>query len=244
MYRIAVCGCGEAMDRIASLIRDVLHGREIVYELAVYRKPKTMLQQIESEDAQYHLVLFGLDEDGVACARRLREGNGYVGIVFVGDGLLQDCLRVHPLQVLSHPVSRELLEEVVLYVYRYYCWEQCLVLQDRSKLVRIPHDRILYLETKNRGVEIHFADCGDDPSSIWWRGKLGEFEKQLPSALFCRCHNSFLVNLHYMQYINRYEAALANGRRLPVSKTYYREIRNAFAYFFREVGINCSDGQR
>lgn len=51
-------------------------------------------------------------------------------------------------------------------------------------------DKIIYIETYNRGCKIH-AESGE-----YYEGKtLGEFEKRLAGHRFFRCHKSFLINL-------------------------------------------------
>lgn len=49
---------------------------------------------------------------------------------------------------------------------------------------------ILYIETEWRNIVVHTSD-----NRIKCSGTLSEYEKQLKSVGFCRCHNSYLVNL-------------------------------------------------
>ncbi len=57
---------------------------------------------------------------------------------------------------------------------------------------------------------------------------LAEVERQLPAGQFCRCHNSYLVNLEQVEEIQRTELLLRDGTSLPVGRTYYKSFQSAF----------------
>lgn len=57
------------------------------------------------------------------------------------------------------------------------------------------------------------------------REKLDDLEKRLSGSNYLRVHKSFLVNGDYIQNICRYEVLLSSGRKIPISKSRYKEVR-------------------
>ena len=51
------------------------------------------------------------------------------------------------------------------------------------------------------------------------------------SHLFLRCHQSYLVNPHYIRNIRRFKVTLANGVLLPIPEKKYTAFRNQAAEY-------------
>ena len=56
---------------------------------------------------------------------------------------------------------------------------------------------------------------------IFSRNSITEIEQEVDPVEFCRCHQSFLVNLEHVEAIRRYELTLKGNRKVPVSKLRY-----------------------
>lgn len=54
--------------------------------------------------------------------------------------------------------------------------------------------------------------------------KLSDLEKQLPEN-FIRCHQSYIVNLEYIESSNRKYLTLKNGENIPVSRRYSEDMQ-------------------
>ena len=49
--------------------------------------------------------------------------------------------------------------------------------------------------------------------------------------MFGRCHNSYLVNLEYVEEITRTKLLLRDGCRLPVGRSFYDSLLHAFIHY-------------
>ena len=92
-----------------------------------------------------------------------------------------------------------------------------------SKTVSLPLAEIRYIESYNHSIIVHLRE-GERTYVL----SLIDFEKQMPQNQFCRCHNSYLVNMDYVEEIGRTELSLRGGIRLPIGRAYYKALQSAF----------------
>ena len=55
---------------------------------------------------------------------------------------------------------------------------------------------------------------------VYFNGKLTDLLTLLPLNHFVRCHQSFVVNMNHIFELTRNSALAANGKELPISRTY------------------------
>ena len=63
---------------------------------------------------------------------------------------------------------------------------------------------------------------------------LNKLEQQLPSSAFVRSHQSYLVNMGYIQSVARYQLTLSNGLTLPISQSKYLSLQNSFILYVKQ----------
>ena len=56
-------------------------------------------------------------------------------------------------------------------------------------------------------------------------------ERLLPADRFCRCHNSYLVNMEYITQISRKEVCLSDDTKIPVSRSCYETVQQQFVRY-------------
>ena len=131
---------------------------------------------------------------------------------------------VEPIHYLLKPVSREKMEEALRRALGKR-GTQTVLFQRGGKAVSIPLREIRYLESRNHGVVIHLGD-GEQAFAM----PLTEAERLLPAGAFCRCHKSYLVNLAWVERATHAGVLLKDGRRLPMSRTFYSDFQNALVH--------------
>lgn len=170
--------------------------------------------------------------NGMELAERVRQENEDVTIIFT-TGYADYMARgydVGAMQYLLKPVEE-------------YRLSACL---DRVELKRRREEKKLIFTTADQ-VKLSIA-----PSRIWYMEAIGhncrmdtqkecyELRLSITAALealhkepgFMRCHRSYLVNLKYVREIRRTGITLDDGRRLPVSRSAYPQISEAFIHFY------------
>lgn len=85
---------------------------------------------------------------------------------------------------------------------------------------------IIYIET-NRHRNLFYTK--DGTYSIY--RKLSEIEQELDGMDFLRIHQSFLVNMRYIDKISSYVLKLTTGEELSVPKSRYQNVKKVYASY-------------
>ena len=93
-------------------------------------------------------------------------------------------------------------------------------------------DAIYWIEAANDGKHSVLHTTSGDFRVM---SSVASLEKQFPH-LFLRCHQSFLINPHYLRNIRRFAVTLADGTELPIPEKKYTAFRNRAVKLF-EIGI-------
>ena len=83
---------------------------------------------------------------------------------------------------------------------------------------------IIYVASQGHKLEMHIQTEKKREVRVV-REKLDDLEKRLSGSNYLRVHKSFLVNGDYIQNNCRYEVLLSSGRKIPISKSRYKEVR-------------------
>lgn len=94
-------------------------------------------------------------------------------------------------------------------------------------------ENILYIESNLHRLIFYMA--GEDAVHYTIYTKLDDVAESLQNKGFCRIHKSYLVNLKYVESVERYRAVLSNGKSLAISKTRFLDTRNEFACYRGEI---------
>lgn len=87
---------------------------------------------------------------------------------------------------------------------------------------RIPLERLLYIESRLHKLEFHVMEDKLRTYSIY--DTLNRMQGYMESEDFLRIHQSFLLNMRYIQSICRYRAVLYDGRSFPIPKARYKGV--------------------
>ena len=92
--------------------------------------------------------------------------------------------------------------------------------------VRLRVDDIIYIETSRHKNVFHTAG---QAYSIY--KKMDELEAELAGMGFVRIHQSFLINMKYIERIRSYVMILTTGKEISVPKSRYQEVKRQYTLF-------------
>lgn len=128
--------------------------------------------------------------------------------------------RLQPIEFLLKPLDYERVAEVMrLWGELNYSAEKCLEIKTGKRLFRIPYDDILYLYSDNKTVNVVMEDREEH-----FYGKLKNLRDILPEN-FVTIHQSYIINVHYVEECCYEQVRMKNGALLNISQTYRKGVR-------------------
>lgn len=231
MYRVAVCEDErDAQERICGLCNEILNELETEHTISAFSSAEELEMVLEA-GTRFDLLCMDIlmeGKTGMELAQSLRNEDERTSILFITSSreYLKDGYSVRPLQYLYKPVNREELAQTLQADLRLYHRPDRVTLRLGSKTVVLPLEPLLYAESQNHDAVAVFPD-----GQQRYRLSLSELERLLPSDRFCRCHNSFLVNMSHIRQIDRRTLTLDHGVQIPVGRNYYESAQAKFIQF-------------
>lgn len=229
IYKLAVCEDDEVIQKeLCGLCSGILDEEGVRYEITVFSSAGELEAVFFEKGMAYDLLILDIimpGMTGMEFAQILRQRRDRTSIIFVtgNEEYLLEGYSVQPVQFLLKPVSREALAGALKTDLELNHRPKFLALKIGSKTVNLTLADVEYIESLNHIITIHQG--GTERSYFY---SLGEIERALPEEQFCRCHNSYIVNLDCVDSISRTEVNLRRGQKLPVGRTYYKRLQSCF----------------
>lgn len=199
-------------------ITEFSSGKELCLAKKILKKCQLLFLDINMEE-----------QNGLVTALKLKEL--YPNIIIV----LVTAYMGYALEGYKVKASRFLLKDDLKHTLK-ECMDSLLEeLQRKNRYVefsfvegerRLLADDILYIET-SRHKNIFYTKT--QTYTIY--KKLDELERELVEYGFVRVHQSFLVNMNYIEKISSYVLRLITGKEISVPKARYQEVKRSFALY-------------
>ena len=225
-YRVAIV---DDSTTDAEFVKGILNSwadlRQANIQAEVFPSAESFLFRY-AEDKEWDILLLDIEMgamDGVTMAKRVRQDNEAVQIVFITgySDYIAEGYEVAALHYLMKPVNREKLLIVLdRAMEKRKQEERCLNLEAYGEMVRIPFYEIRYLDVHQNYVTVHAK------ADYTVKRTLGEFEKELDQR-FCRVGRAMILNLKYIQRVTKTEVRLSDGTVLPLPRGAYEPLNRA-----------------
>ena len=225
-YRVAIV---DDSTTDAEFVRGILNSwaqaRLIHIRAEVFPSAEAFLFRY-AEDKTWDILLLDIEMgamDGVTMAKRVRQDNEAVQIVFITgySDYIAEGYEVAALHYLMKPVKREKLLTVLdRAMEKRKQEERCLNLASSGEMVRLPFYEIRYLDVHQNYVTVHAK------ADYTVKRTLGDFEKELDDR-FCRVGRGMILNLKYIQRVTKTEVRLSDGTVLPLPRGAYEPLNRA-----------------
>ena len=185
-----------------------------------------------AEDKKWDILLLDIEMgtmDGVSLAKKLREVNTELQIVFISGfaDYIAEGYEVSALHYLMKPVKQDrlfgVLDRAVAALQK---TERVILLPADGEILRLPTGQVQYVEAFSHTVAI---TTGAETLRV--KMSISEIEKMLNDG-FVRCHRSYLVGLKHIARLSKTEVILDNGKTLPLSRGAAASVHKAFISYY------------
>ena len=225
-YRVAICDDSPAdLSAVSQILGDWAADRGVEIITEIFSSAERFLFRY-SEEKAFDILLLDIEMgamDGVTMAKKVRQDNEAVQIVFITgySDYIAEGYDVAALHYLMKPVNSEKLLTVLdRAMEKRKQEERCLNLEAYGEMVRIPFYEIRYLDVHQNYVTVHAK------ADYTVKRTLGDFEKELDDR-FCRVGRSMILNLKFIQRVTKTEVRLSDGTVLPLPRGAYEPLNRA-----------------
>ena len=225
-YKIAICD-DLAADRnyLSSMCETWSRHNRYHIQISKFTSAENFLFYY-AEKKDFDILLLDIEMgamDGVTMARKLRQDNQTVQIIFITGyaDYISDGYEVDALHYLMKPIQEEKLFAVLdRAVTKLIKNEKVLNIISHGEMLRLPIWQINYAEVNSNYITIH------SQQTITLKMTLSELEKKLDSHFF-RAGRSALVNLEKISRVTKKEIYLQDGSIIPLPRGAYEKVNRA-----------------
>lgn len=240
--RIAICDDDHHdLLQIASLLESYRNDRKAELTYTSFQNAIELLSSIESGD--YDVLLLDVlmpGINGMEAAREIRAHNNRTEIVFLTSSpefaVESYSIRAH--HYLLKPATEEKLFPILdRLLDDFKRPEDALRIKTQSSVFSLPYGKIEYIEVSAKKLYFYLTDG----STREVAGSLAGFEQVLLKRPgFLKVHRSYLVNLQWVQELRQGELVTVTGRRIPVSRSAYPQVRTAYTQFLFSEAVELA----
>ena len=233
MINIAVCDDEEFyLQKEQSIISGYMTEKGYEYNIDLFSSGKEFLESENTE--QYDIVFLDItmDEiDGIETAKRIRANHQKVYLVFVTayitystEGYKVDASRYILKNDLMFEAAMEESLDSIIRKMEVPENKHTFSFQEGKREINLSD--IIYIESNLHKLIFHMNTPKN--SQYFLYGKLDVIETAIGKAGLCRIHKSYLVNMKYVENMERYKIYLKDGTKLSIAKPRYPVVKEAF----------------
>lgn len=232
-YKVAICDDNRIdADYVTGMLKDWAAARGHLVHPAHFESAEEFLFHY-AEEKDVDILLLDIEMggmDGVAMAKKVRQDNDAVQIVFITGypDYIGEGYEVSALHYLMKPVGKEKLFTVLdRAISNLQKKRKAVMLPVDGELRRVQVEDIKYVEAFSHSVSVVTV------AGIYeLRKALSEMEALLGED-FVRCHRSYLVNLQFVSGLSKTRVSLDDGMEIPLSRSAAASVHRAFVSYYK-----------
>ena len=238
MYRIAICEDEPLMVQeneamLCRILENRHFQRDTDFAVSSFSTAGLLLTALRNQPASFDLLLLDMrlaQENGVELASYLRESDIGCSVIYITayTEYMEDAFSTYTLGYFLKPVDEKKLAKVIDWDLRKNYRPEQITLPVNGGLRKVMVQDILYAEAVNHKAAVYLPE-EVIAVNLSFRALLSH----LQGETFCRCHNSFVVNLKHVHKRNARGLLLDTGTELPISRAYQQEATKQFVAFIQ-----------
>ena len=211
-------------------------GSENEYTLKVFSSSKELLEQSISKFdlLLLDILLEGEEINGMDIAKKIRESNPKVAIVFLTKST-HFAIEGYKVNAIDYIVKPIVYEEFLLKMHKIldimaHSLDREIIMKTVDGVIKTKESNILYVEVIRHYLHFHTKEG----EILVVRGSMKDYSEEL-SSVFARSGNSFIVNLRYVEKIAKADIFLSgkDGELIsvPLTRSFRESFLNAFSTY-------------
>lgn len=228
MWKVLICDSdlsfSEELKRKSLAIAE-----EGVQGVKLFRGKADLEQYVSAHPDEANMVFLEVELEGcfgIEAGKKVLQMQPDSQLIFISakDTYYQEVYEVDHVYLLKKPLEDECLKQAVRRAEKKLdqASRREFVIANKQGVQKVPLERILYFEKEKRRIHVHTTE-----GVVTYYGKFEEMDPQVDRR-FLRCHNSYVVNITRVQSMNAKKFLFEDGREIPISKSYYAEIKSAY----------------
>lgn len=231
MINIVICDDEpEFLNSLETHIREYQNLHKVDFCLSRFTDGKKLINNYKLGYDIIFLDISMKELNGIETARKIRSVDKKVIIIFL-TSIIKYALNGYALGAMNYiikPVSYKKIETQLDQAINKYdeMEHQYITLKNSSGILKLYINDIIYIETHERNTMIHTSQ-----KSIICFHNMKTLEKKLNTFSFIRCHSSYIVNIKYIDSIEKLLIILTTGIKIPISQQKRKETMKMIATY-------------
>jgi len=232
--RIALCDANRhEAEGYAKICRSVGENKGISVEIKIYLSNDDLMFDLEDDAFKALFSIMIIDpEGGFAATPAIARQEGFDGLIlYLSHSTVPHCYH-QAFDAEAYNYVQKGIDPQTLYRFqsvfaktlgaakqldRHYIAVSCA-----GEYRQINVKDIRYFEAMDKMVRVEYNN-----ESFQFPSTMQSLEERLDGRGFVRTHRSYIVAIDAIQHLNSDDVTLNNGRRVPVSRSYYSAVKSA-----------------
>lgn len=238
MMKVAICDDDiRFTGKFEQMLITIKNMEHIELEPEVYLDGKELIEDIYERGKRYDLIFLDIEMkemDGLTTAREIRRKDELTMLIYVTshESYAVEAYEVQPFQFIVKPVEFDTLHRYFMKAYEKLTKGPDYFLCDfkwKTHVLRM--SEIIYFKSNRRVIQVYMTD-----ENIYrFYGKMDDLEERLKQekADFWRIHQSYLVNVRYIDVISHDHIILKNKKALSISEEKRKSIGEEYCNYIK-----------
>lgn len=225
----------EHRELIKKYIEDACESKGIHSQIFEFESGEQFL--FENEDMNADVAFLDIQMPGISgveLARKLRESNNDISIVFATgiDDYIEEGYELEAVHYLRKPIDKDKVFLCIDRINKKKVDDKYILIDTNDGRCKINIKNIVSVEAVAHKTIIT-TQKGNSYEKVESNLSLGEMEQQLVDFDgMQKTHRSYLVNLSYVKNITKTDVVMDNGAAIPLSRRMYKEVNENFIRYF------------
>jgi DNA-binding LytR/AlgR family response regulator len=236
MIKVAICDDDPIfLKLLEQMVGQVAGQSEQPAEFVEFETGESLMHYLKQN--QNHVDVLFLDvmlgeKTGLEFGQMIRERYPFIQTIFISSesDYSLDVFDLEAVYFLTKPISAERLGRAWELALRRISnqRESFLRINSRGHHINVPFRDIVYLESERRIIVVHRLS-----TTHQFYAQLDDIEQTVPD-FFIRCHQSYLVNMHFISSLAKGRCQVTTGMQIPIAQKRRAQTRRRYVQFIKD----------